>query len=560
MDSDECVIRSPPIRRSLSYLWGSRFWRISAIVFLLVMAWLAWWILPSWPDERHVLNVLPGTDWFHIAADGRSFVCATNMVRQGSYYELPENDIQIYELPSLNHRCNLRTRTWRLEVSPDGSRLMDFWDGKPRPRIYALPSGELMPALPVGDGNDYDQTGYHGLWWSNDGQFLLAFDSQLSVFDKVALSLIQRVPIERAPFNQSPDGRRYVGLSNDGSHLLIGTMESGESFKRIPLPGPQGYDPREPKKRPPPNSVTIHDLAVSNDGTRVFATIHRHNSDGHCYRCVRMLAAYDDSTQTWSETSRDPNLMSMMSTKVSTIKIDPLGRRLATESKHPDTLHAIVLCDHRFPSEDMVERGTPIRTLWDTTTAPLQSLNEWYAIPGGLGYFDPTGKRIIQLEEKGDECKCAIYDAQTLRCVYRHEFDLTEPVFSRDGQWMALEDGSGGLAQSQVSNWVPNWLTSLIPQAGTRIRIVRLSDGAVSRTLQYQDSLSHWSYPIPKFLPDGSLWTVRGIESTDEVCTIAVERWSPEASTPWGMLLITTTGLCAVVWDVRRGYRNRSQS
>jgi len=400
----------------------------------------------------------------------------------------------------------------------------------------------MLPRFPGGDIHDYVPGNCHTLMFSNDGQYLLEFNTQLTVYRSESLKLVQTIPIER-PFNQSPDGQRFIGLANNGSHLLLGRFDSIDSIKTIPLPGPQGYDPKQPDKPAPVSSVTIDELAITNDGQRLFASLHRNSGDADGR--VKLLACYDVRNQTWSETRRDAGLDWMTD---SNIKIDPTSRLLTTEGKYSD---ATWFRDFRYPHEDRADGRFLTRTIWDATTSPLQPLNKQKSIPNGIGYFNSTGDRLIQLEFP--EVTCSIYDATTLALIAKHhEFDWNQPVFSSEGKWMALEDENERGIKSQVANYIPTLLTRLFPQEQTRIRIIRLSDGAVSRTIPCPESHGYWDYTTLRMLPNGSLWTLRRVESTEELCTLAVERWSPEPPTPWWLIVFSTFGLGLIVRDWRR--------
>jgi len=109
------------------------------------------------------------------------------------------------------------------------------------------------------------------------------------------------------------------------------------------------------------------------------------------------------------------------------------------------------------------------------------------------------------------------------------------------------------VTQSAILGWLPNWLTGFVAQEGWRIRIVRLADGAVVRTLEIPNV--PWDEMPTRFLPDGSFCTIRTIDQSDKAHIIAVERWSQEPPTPWWMLLISVAGICTIGWDVRCGFR-----
>lgn len=483
------------------------------------------------------IDVPPNTDWFRISPDGRSLVTSTNTSRWAVVTSSPQS-ISFYELPGGTHWATFE-ESIRFDVSPDGRHIITA-DRDNRKVIRALPSGELRWTLPEGGPIE----------WSHDGRYLLAFKYNsgwydLSVFNVDTAKQRTGLDVRHWPCKQRPDGSGFVAIDFKKWQLISASFDPEKPITAIPLPGPQAKPDYQQDIRPLKGSVSIDDVASNNDGSIYFALLRRYEPDGDKDRAYKYIARWDQATQQWTESYMGPQIDSR-SFRNWQLDIDQSGRHVSTERVFRGQYAAIGRHEQDHWGEEEAKKHEG-RQLWDATTLTPTSRND-SGFPAGIVYFCPQGKRIIQVTGTKPS-KMAIYDAQDLKLLASHDRPTWDnPLFTPDGTFMAIVNHWQGSDYS-FPNWMPDWLTKIIDPPGDRIRIVRLSDGKVVRQLSNRSS--------PQFTTDGFLWTVILPKGDD---TIAVERWSPEASTPWWMIVFSTFGLGLIVWDWRRRGVSTAQS
>jgi hypothetical protein len=521
-----------------SRIFRSRICRVLGIGFLLAAIWTAWWIWPPQPELRVRVQVPVDIPSGAVTADGRTLVC--------------DRAPAIVVNPPKPHHLNtfdLRTGERRLDltdgsgfvhsVSPDGSCLAYFeGQGENYWHLRALPSGKLIQSLPKIEPNSR-------LDWTPDGRYVLYFNPSLSVYRAQTGEFVGQYDVDAYHLALRPDGTGFVAPTNDPRELLVHAFDRATPDTTVLLPGPPAFDPRQPEKRPPPGSVSNGTLATNNDGSVIFTFLYRFHQEGDKDRGHRYLARWDRSTQQWTEADMGPACESV-DIGANTLRLSHDCRYLTTKKILRGQFTSGIFERDTWGEEEA--KKFVDRDLWDATSSPPRCLND-EGIPKGLFFFDPTGRRIIRLDEGDASGTHAVYDAETMALLSSQSIkNWDEPIFSGDGKWSMFSERDDPWNPSWLPDRVANWINQYLRLTDTTIRVVRLADGKTVRRLSRRSS--------PKFTTDGYLWTVTEASRSDDTAILLAERWSPEQpAPPWWLLLLSGGGFAGIVCDVRRGRR-----
>src|SRR5262249_11977876 len=160
--------------------------------------------------------------------------------------------------------------------------------------------------------------------------------------------------------------------------------------------------------------------ATNNDGSLIFALLHRHSHDGESNREHRYLARWNSITKTWSETYLGPENRAIR--QFWRLKLSSSGRWLST--------HDRITAMHEWG--ELEAKKHEFRRLWDATDDYLQCLND-AGFPTGDVYFDPTGQRLLQSRQMDKKWSYAVYDSATLTQLHsQNTFAWENHCLSRD--------------------------------------------------------------------------------------------------------------------------------